>query len=147
MEQKNPFEGFLTRMIELMDLIQKHKGSINIPPEAAKEMERLEVDINALEVKMRQLFTELDTDPKMLRITTMQSSAISNKDKRLFEQAKMAQRDAQALQSALEKVANSRKTPDSPKKMSKEDEKKKQAIKERRKMFKSIGGDKNWIPL
>lgn len=147
MQEKNPFEGFLAKMIELMDLIQKHQGPINIPLEAAQELERLTEDINTLEENMHQLLAELGTDPKMLKILTMQSSQISDKDKRLFEQAKMAGRDAKALKTSLEKVSVSRKSRESPNKMNKEDEKRKQEMKERRKLFKSIGGDKNWIPL
>lgn len=147
MNEKNPLEPMLAKMVELMEAIQQHKGPLNeISPEFIKEIEQLEQRLNALNTTAQGHLAEVSIDPETIRIDTMLSGQLSDRDKRVFERATRIGRDAKLFKIELDKAIKKGRQKAETKTGSSNTASKEQ-IKERRKRFKPIGGDKNWIPL
>ncbi len=150
MNKNNPLESMLTQMTDLMEAIREHKGPINeISPEFIKEIEELKQRLVALNHTAKEQLAKASLDPKTIRIDVMGSSKLSDKEKRAFERATRVNRDVKMLKTEIEKTIKKRKQNKdlSISKPKKKTITTKAQIQKRRKRFKPIGGDKNWIPL
>jgi hypothetical protein len=146
---QNSFEKMLAQIVELMETIQKNKEPLKgITPELMKEIEQLEAQLAEANKTAQKLLKENSIDPKATRIDAMLSKQIPAKEKRAFERATKITRDTKILKNEIDKTLAKKKLKNSRNlaNTKKTDVNKKQ-IKERRKRFKAIGGDKNWIPL
>jgi len=146
MENKNPFLPLLNQLVEIMNVIQNHKdGLVPIPKELADELKRLEKEFALINESAKEFMKNIDKDFNTLRIETMHFPDIPENDKKTFERAVKVGRDAEILKAEVGKLRK-KAGPSKTKKM-KSSENDDSKIKERRKRFKPLGTDKNWIPL
>lgn len=147
MENNPSLDHLLMQVGEMIEMIQNHKGPIssNITPRVLANMDLLEEAVGFINELNQKAFELAGIDEK-LKKETLESSSIKSKDKYLIERAENITRDARSLQLALSKAAErgrgKKKTKVPPKTAAN-----KYNIKERRKLFKPLGGDKTWIPL
>lgn len=106
------------------------------------QVDRLEKAVGLFEEANRRTFEEAQIDLETLRLDFMRSPVVDAKDKQLMQRANDLERDAKNLQLALSKLAER-----SQQRQAAAKDPLKQQIKERRKRFKPLGGNKNWIPL
>lgn len=146
---QNQFGNFFSQIIDFMNAVQRHDGPLKeLTPELKKEIDNLETEFNRLYADAKQCIEEATIDPKTLRIETMRSSEVPAENKRMFDRAKQVERDIKALNTEMKKVTKNSKAQKDPLKGGKPGKgATKQEIKERRKRFKPIGGDKDWLPL
>lgn len=139
-KQQHSIGYLLMQLNEMIQLIQNHKGPIapNITPKVLADIKSLEETIH--------LFTEINetafpTTPEDLK-QSLESSTLNPKDKQLIQRAENIANDAKNLQLVLSKAIErgKKKRKGSKKNLSKYNQ-------ERRKLFKPLGEDKNWIPL
>lgn len=144
MREKNPIEPLLVQVAELLKKIQEHQGPIseNVTPRVLEEIERLENAVALFEEANRNTLQEAGIDMEALRMQASRSTAISPKDKQVLQRAREIEKEAKNLQFAFSKVIQRGKQVSAPLQ-----DPLKQQIKERRKRFKPLGGNKNWIPL
>ncbi|CUI16015.1 hypothetical protein PNK_0381 [Candidatus Protochlamydia naegleriophila] len=143
MKEKNPIEPLLAQVADLIKRIQEHQGPIsdNITPRVLEEIERLENAVALFEEVNQKTLQEADIDIEALRMNASRSAVLSDKDKQVLQRAREIEKDAKSLQFAFSKVI------ERGKKAAPVQDPLKQQIKERRKRFKPLGGNKNWIPL
>ncbi|KIC71165.1 hypothetical protein DB44_EN00020 [Candidatus Protochlamydia amoebophila] len=143
-KDKNPIEPLLSQITEILHKIQNHDGSIsnNLTPQIIEEIERLESAIALFNDVNQKTFQDANIDVENLKIDSSRSHMISDKDKRVLKQAQEIEKDAKKLQFAFSKIMER-----GQKVSVKKEDPLKQKIKERRKRFKPLGGDKNWIPM
>lgn len=146
MNENNPFRDVLAKAVELMETIQNHKGPIkNLTSEQKKEIEELSKQWDELKSVSQKHIEDFNVDPEAVRIDAMRSPEVSDKDKKLFTRATRVKRDSEVLKNTIKKKLSKKK----PNKLAgvKKKAASNEQMKERRKRFKPIGGDKNWIPL
>jgi hypothetical protein len=144
--EKNPFEDLFSQIGDLLSQIQNNQTPLtgDVPPEVMKEVDRLEKQIGLFCEMTEKVIQDSGIDIHQLQQEARNSSNIKAKDKRILERAKQIELDAKNIHFRLSAALNrdkGKKTPSSG-----ESDRKKQ-IKERRKKYKSIGGDRGWIPL
>ena len=146
MEAQNPFISLLNQVVELMELIQNQtKLSPKIPEDLVKDIKLLKEKFKKIEEFTRSELRDNQKDSISLRIETMNSSNMSEKDKKMLERALHIKRDMQMLKKQLNeerKKANS-----TIKKKNTSDSEDQANKKKRRKLFKPLGGERDWIPL
>ncbi len=144
MQEKNPIEPLLAQVADLIKMIQEHQGPISdkITPRVLEEIERLENAVALFEEVNQKTLQEANIDIEELRMNASRSTALSSKDKQVLQRAREIEKDAKNLQFAFSKVIERGK-----KAAASIQDPLKQQIKERRKRFKPLGGNKNWIPL
>lgn len=132
---------------EMVELIQKHKGPLisNFTPQIYEQIDQLEKAVALFREASENSMENAGIDIAKLKEGSKDSPHISPRGKKLLLQADHITEDANLLQMAL---SNSIKREGVSKKTKKPQEKEhKLRSKERKKMFKSIGGDEKWIPL
>ncbi len=144
--EKNPSSSLrilLEEMSKTLKIIQSHKGPFEITPDLNADIEKLEANVIEMKKKIQALVELLNIDIKTLKEETLQNEALRSSDKQLLKFAKDLEIEARVMQMGFKKGLSERK------KLSSNDSKgdDKQKIKERKKLFKSIGGDNKWIPL
>lgn len=146
-QDNSSLDSLLVQVSEMIQMIQNHKGPIsgNITPRVLEELELLEKTVVYFNDVNQQAFKDSHIDMERLEKETMHSPTISSKDKQLLLRAKDIERDARNLQLAFSKAIERGKRGQKGKMTTKAPSR--QKIKERRKLFKPLGGDKNWIPL
>lgn len=146
MEDQVPVERILMRIEELVRIIRDHRGPLdpNISLAAAK------VDIDLLKKTLidfydvqREVFNKAQIDIDSLTNETLESSDLDPKDRQLLERTFDMEREVQALKTAYSPKGRKKKK----KGQQGDNANEAQQIRERRKLFKTIGGDKKWIPL
>lgn len=148
MEDKTPdtqasLDRLLSEVGDLLQIIQKIDSPLNITPEIAAQVKQLEKAFGMIDEIYQQKFHE--TLPDIDKLKEEASSAESNlpqKEKQFFNRAQLIERDARKLQLTYSKALERGK-----KSSTSENDAAKQKRKERRKLFKPLGGDRNWIPL
>lgn len=142
-EQRATTDKLLVQIAEMMQTIQKNKGSFSnrLTPEILGKIERLELIFAALQEIDQRILDTVGVDMQRLGIETLHSTEISSQDKQLLQRAQALENDARQLQTAVSNAIGKRK--DAKRKGSST----KKKIKERRKLFKPLGENKNWIPL
>ncbi|WP_068467178.1 hypothetical protein [Candidatus Protochlamydia phocaeensis] len=148
MRDKNQIESLLTQVADLINMIQNHTGPIsdNISSRVLEEIERLEKAIALFDEINRKSLEEANIDIERLRMEFARSPLITPKDKQLMQRARDIERDAKNLQLAFSKVIERGQSSSAALEKAAKDPLKQQ-IKERRKRFKPLGGNKNWIPM
>ena len=123
--------------------IQHHKGAIKITPELNADIEKFAANTVQLKERAEGILNSLDVETKMLEENTLTNSNLRTSDKQLLKFAQEMEIEAYVMQQGLKKGASLKGKHSS--KESKENDR--QKIKERKKLFKTIGGDQKWIPL
>lgn len=142
MKNKNQIELLLEQISDMIKLIEQRREpfSANLTPEVLQHLEKLEKVMGIFQDLNHKSLEEARINIDNLRVATLRSSTIPEKDKALIERAKKIEKDARQLQlhySLLAKGGSSGSGKNQ----------KKQMIKNRKKKFKPMGGNKGWIPL
>ncbi len=145
MDIKSPIEVLLMQANDILRYFHDHKGSIaeNMTPKLLEDLDKLEQAFAQFKELNEKVFKESNIDVERLKAEAMRSPNYSQKDKKLFQRAKEIEREARNMQLSLSKAMERGKRENAG--ASKDPLKRK--IKERRKLFKPLGGDKKWIPL
>lgn len=139
MKKKNPLDHLLMEMTEMIQLIQNHRGKIsaNITPQVLKKIENLEQALAVFEEANQRAFQEAGLDIERLKNETLESP-VESREKNLLQRAEMIASDARSLQLVLSREM---------KQGQKKPRKGASNLNQRKKLFKPLGGDANWIPL
>ena len=141
MKDKNPIDLLLKQIGDILDGIQSYQGPIGeVSPQILEEVGRLEKAIALFEETNNKTFQEANIDINTLKNQTLQSHHTSPQKRQQLEKAQTLEKDAKRLQHALIQILAKRKLEDVKGSNT-------QQIRERRKRFKRVGGNKNWIPL
>lgn len=143
MEEKDPLEILLEKISKLITQLQDAQiPAKEIPPEVEKELARLEKEIQEQAavselIKRTASMAAADIPPSVQPI----EQAIEAHTNKLLQKAKVVENTGKNLQFrlsiAISKAKEENKTPKPTK----------QQMKDRRKKFKRLGGDKGWMPL
>jgi hypothetical protein len=143
--KNNPkIEELLDALQQILTFIQGSKEPIKITPELLANMKNLEKTTHDFQEATQKLFNLVETNFPGLNKQTLASPEIRSSDKQLIQRAHDIQKEAYILKFALLKA---RRKGTSKKHSLASQNPNKQQIRERRKLFKTIGGDKNWLPL
>lgn len=142
MEKKRSIERMMMEVADILETIRKNEDkTLNLTPKLIEAIKQLKTTADLLQQTNKKIFEDAQIDIEKLTIETLDSSAVTSKDKQLIKQSKQIQQDARKMRLEQEKKITLK---NSEKDKQKEGNRQK---KERKKLFKSIGGDKNWIPL
>ena len=146
MREKHPLEGSLDQVAEMLNKIRDHKGPIiqNITPEVLKELERLEKAVAKFDELNKKSYKAANVDIERLKTEFNRYPKASEKDKQIVKRIREIDQDARELQFAY---ARALATINQTASLRNEDKIKKKQGKDRRKKFKRLGENKNWIPL
>lgn len=139
-------EHLLKELTELIDMIIHHEGPINLNP-SNKILEELKMTgeiigtINDFLEASQPSLADVDSLIK----TQLESPEISNPEKQLLLHSLEVEQEAKILQSSFASSMKKGKKRKSGK--SGQSDANRKEMKERRKLFKTIGGDKKWIPM
>lgn len=153
MEEETPpiLRGFLECIQKIMDIIQNSNKPIKITPELSEEVENFKTalrEFKEAQDKISALYNLDANDLKSMREEALASLNVKSSDKQLIKQALNLENEACAIALGLSLAREQKsKSRHKEKKSTKEQNVNKRQIKERRKTFKSIGGDSKWIPL
>lgn len=142
-------EQMLNEMAEMMKKIEIYKGPLPTTPEAlgpiVGDIEMLKHFMDAIEdFVIAPIEAKVDLDA--LTQETLENPKISTNHKQVIKQSLEVDQEAKILKAAFKKVMDKNKSRSKSKEGGK-DAASQQLIKERRKLFKTIGGDKKWIPM
>lgn len=145
MTDKNPLDYLLAQIGKMLVLIKDHKGPLtNLSPEVFLELEKLEKAVDLFEEINEKAYKEAQINIEKLKTDAYSKhSKLASKDRMIMDRAKRIEQDARDLQLQCSLIINRAKlqskvsNPDSAK----------QDIKNRKKKFKPLGGNKGWIPL
>ena len=143
MEKKRSSEpsidALLMQISEMLEMIQNPEKTITLNPDVIEQVKELEKAVTQLNENAEKEIKSAGFNLDELMHKTLESPAVSDREKQLLKRSKSIENHALAFKSALSKAMQrqkkSRKSKESP------------TAKERRKLFKSIGGDKKWISL
>lgn len=146
MENKpNPtIEDLLILIGDMVKNFSEHQGPIKMTPEILADIDKLEAAASIFKEDTEELFKILNINTKELKIDLLESSEIKTEDKQLIKRAEDIENDARVIKLALSKM---QKKGRQSKSQAEDQESTKKQMKERRKLFKTIGGDQKWIPL
>ena len=141
MEKKPTMDQLLLQITEILQMIHHPKGpcSKDLSSELLTPLEILETAIPVMRQHLQDTFQKANIDVERVKQEFIESPTSRTSDKQLLIRAKNIERDARLLQYAFSKAMERGKRRTKTKYT--------QEMKERRKLFKSIGGDKTWIPL
>ncbi len=148
-KNKPSMERMLTEMAEMMKMIENYKGKLPTTAEAVApllgDIEMLKHFMDTIEdIVIAPIEAKVDLDA--LTQETLENPKISTNYKQILKQSLEVDQEAKILQEAFKKVLDKNKKR-SKAKAGDKDGASQQQIKERRKLFKTIGGDKKWIPM
>lgn len=145
MKKTPSLENLLIQINEVIHQMTTHQGPIaqNFTPEINARLEALETAVSIFHQHQQETFKEANIDIERLTQETIESSS-PNRQQQFLKRAQEMQRDAHALHAALTQATKGKR---GQKKRSSRNSSEQQQIKERRKLFKPLGGDKTWIPL
>jgi hypothetical protein len=146
MKEKNPLEHLLSQIGDMIKTIQEHKGPIadNMSADVLGRLDRLEEAVNLVDDLNKEALKGSDMNINRLANEFQFSPEVKEKDKQLLKRAKEIERDARSLQLQCAHIMNQ--TRGQASKVKNKDVEK-QKMKERKKKFKPLGGNKGWIPL
>ena len=139
---KVSLEDLVSEVNKVLHVIQNHKGPL--PPEVLADFKRLKGLLDNFHEDIEDLIKLGDIDINKLKEAIINSPDVKSNDKQLIKQSIDLEKEARVIELALSKAMENN---NEPKTKTPSGNKKKQQIKERKKLFKTIGGDKNWIPM
>ena len=145
MKEKSIIESLVNQIGDMLQIIQNHDRPIapHITPEVIAKLEFLERQMSQFKQAQENSFREAGVDIQQLRTKTFGSKLISPRFLQVLERAQHMEREAKEMQKVylqlLEEAQN--------KALSKHSKDSLQALKERRKRYKPMGGDKKWMPI
>jgi hypothetical protein len=146
MKEKSKVEQLINQIGDMVKMIQDHKGPIadNITPEVLNKLEWLETIMSQYQELNQKTFQEAGIDIEKLRHETLGSETISPKNAQVLKRTQEIEKEAKKLQREYERIiAQNNLQPQA----AKTKDPLRQNIKDRRKRYKPLGGDKNWIPI
>lgn len=147
MENQSAMEHALSELDNIIKMVQEHKGSIsqNITPDLLEDLERLEQAVTFFTNCNNEILEKAGVKPGSQQESSAESPALRTGEKQIVKRASEIERKAKIIQLAItHSMGDEKKAPKKPKRAPTG---KKGEQKERRKLFKPLGGDKNWIPL
>ena len=141
---KHTLEDLFSTINETLEIIQNHKGPINMTPELLGDIDKLEAVVADFKENNQILFETLDIDIQNAKKEVLESTNIRSSDKQLIKRSEDIEKEARVIKHALSKAKSKIRGKHSQNLSSSGENKQK---KERRKLFKPLGGDKTWIPL
>lgn len=143
-EENKKIEDVLEAIHKFMQNVQNFKEPIKMTPEILKQMQDLKKFIHSFSEYFDELSEVFGINIDNLEKEVEISSKDHFKSRQLIQRTKDNEKEALATIIGLTKAKNRRKIQQTGKKGNLPNVKEQ---KERRKLFKSIGGDKKWIPL
>lgn len=159
MEKNRSLDYLLMQVGEIISTIQNSKGKVDVTNEwVEKDLEYIENTIRTLIQYYKENLQKANVTPEQLTQEALESPNTTPREKNLLQRTQEIEEDAILIQSAIAKGLERQKErkkskPSTTKEAAKgkgnkeEIAKHKKEMKERRKLFKSIGGDKNWKPV
>lgn len=138
---KPTLEDLFSVINETLEIIQNHKGPIHLTPELLADIDKLGALVADFKENNQLLFEILDIDIESAKKEILESPNIRSSDKQLIQRSKDIEREARVLKLALSKAKSKERGKDRQSQGGTKEQK------ERRKLFKPLGGDKNWLPL
>lgn len=142
MKEYNPVEAAINEIGNLLDKIKDPQNKIKdpLPPEVLKQLEKLEQEVKFVNQLNTQFFQEAGVDIQLVTQEIINAPETPLKEKRMLERSQSIQYEAKSLSQQLMVIIN---------KMKKQEPKdqQKQIIKEHKKKFKPLGGNRGWIPM
>lgn len=140
-ENQDPMNELFTSMERLLQLIIEHKGTFNASQDLSEMVEKLSENVNDFKEKGGKFVKAFDACSEILREKTQSSS---DKVKHTEKRMDPILRDSNLVLDAIEMAKKDEGTKVVE---SSDPHENKKSGKDRRKIFKSIGGDKKWIPM
>lgn len=138
-------EELLVQIHETMQLIQNPSGVMNITPELLADIDKFEAAIANLTDNSQALFDLAGIDSESYKKEILESPQVRSSDKQLIKRAEDTAQEAYVMKLALSKsIARGKERKKRETLHSKHGDKQ---MKERRKLFKPLGGDQKWLPL
>ncbi len=141
MDDRAALDQHLVIIGDLVQKIKNHKGPLNMTPYLKDQLDRLKMALELVKIANTQMFKDAGIDIEKHVREGLNSPKISERDKNLLRRSKQIEQDARRLQLAYSKALE--RTTDKEKKAQTTTQKKRQ----RRKLFKPLGGNKDWLPL
>lgn len=131
-----------SELAELLELAEDPNASLanRLTPEVIEKIEQLDKQVKTLKEEAIEALQKDDLDIQQLKKERLESSDLSPRDRRLLERVQQVENHAHHVQQSLSKTIENAKPDKSRSKRHKDK-------KDRRKLFKPLGEDKNWIPL
>ena len=148
MEKQPSLDQILIQIQEILQMVQNHKKvpSSDLSPQVLNDLERIESAMKTLSHYHQEGVQEAQLNMDHLIQETQDSVMISSREKQFLKRAQGIEKDVQAFHSALSQAIE-KENKRSKNRVPLKDETSRQQQKERRKLFKPLGGDKSWIPL
>lgn len=145
MEKDQPnFEDLLKSIQDVLKGIQNKTTPLDVTPELLLQIENLKNGVRFFKENIHMVCKELDVDIEKAKEEYMKSPALKSYEKQLMRHSKDLENEAFIIGLGLKAAAE-----EAP--LSKDDtsqkSKNRKKVQERRKLYKSIGGDSKWIPL
>ena len=142
MSKKPSLDHLLTDIHQTLEMIANSKpNEKKLDPVTLYELEIAETFIKTVAEIQKETIQKADIDVNQLTQELVESPTADPKDKQFIRNIKEIEKEAKVIYSAIcHSLKKNKKEKVSPTTS-------KQQMRERRKLFKSIGGDKKWIPL
>ena len=139
-----PLDLFLSQIHEMLELVQHPEKISSVDPDLAKKIEALKQVVGSLNDQIENSLRASGFNLDVLKEQFLASPAVTAKEKHFLEEAVFLQQKGMVVRKVIDQAmtANKKKT-----KTNQRHGKQGADVKERRKLFKSIGGDGKWIPL
>lgn len=125
-------QNLLKQINETIKIIKNHKGPIEMTPDLADDIKKLESVVSQFKTKNEELIN-LFAETKELDEALNDTSAFNTTEEMIED--KLMQLLSKKMEKKKEEISDAQQLHEKRRK------------KERRKMFKTIGGDQKWIPL
>lgn len=141
MDKKVSIEQLLEQIKEILTALENIPNTEpkELPPEVMVQLDIMESAVPIIKAHWESMYKEANIDMDAITNNLAESPDTEPRTKRIIEKAKEIERDAKLLQlansAAIKRAKGKRK------------KKQSQQMKERRKLFKPLGGDDTWIPL
>ena len=134
-------EQSLEEAQHILQIFQKNSSSINMTPDLMNDMEKVNATVANFKEKTEQILNTIDQRLQNFSFPFNEEGK-SEIYQKLSEQSKNIAMNVRSLQLALSNTKRKKRGSSSPMQ-----ERERRQMKERKKMFKTIGGDQKWIPF
>lgn len=147
-KEKHPFEPVFNQIADMISQVYKNKNpvSTDLPPNIEEEIVKLKETLEQIKRDAQELTIRIKSQIEVPSEIKPHPLELPPSHKRMFNRAQEVERDAIILEKEIKKVINKPRAKSAPKKKE-SGLKAKNTIKDRKKRFKPLGGDKNWIPM
>lgn len=139
---ENIWKDLLEQVRLLHEALKTCHSPIQITPELQEDIQKLRRATGELKEDVEDLFKGMDVDITALQKEVLESDDVRVSDKQMIIQAMDLQKESEVFKAAMKSKKKSSKSSSRSK-----DKRDKRLVKERKKMFKAIGGDQQWIPM